>query len=219
MARKFNQPTVGDLVATIGYGGIMPSQIVPKVKELYEKDYVKKSSEIKVVDDINKHSIGEQEYTKKRKKSSPQGIIVKGVDNILVRFAKCCNPIPGDEIIGYITKGRGVAVHRKDCPNSNLDNDYFKNRLVEVSWENSNNAKFEAEIQIQAEDRRGIINDITHIVAIEKVSLNGINARKGKLNIVSVNLLVEVDSIETLTLLMKKVRAIPGVEDIYRVIN
>ncbi|OSB09477.1 RelA/SpoT family protein [Paraclostridium bifermentans] len=219
MARKFNQPTVGDLVATIGYGGIMPSQIVPKVKELYEKDHVKKSSEIKVVDDINKHSIGEQEYTKKRKKSSPQGIIVKGVDNILVRFAKCCNPIPGDEIIGYITKGRGVAVHRKDCPNSNLDNDYFKNRLVEVSWENSNNAKFEAEIQIQAEDRRGIINDITHIVAIEKVSLNGINARKGKLNIVSVNLLVEVDSIETLTLLMKKVRAIPGVEDIYRVIN
>ncbi|MCU9806831.1 bifunctional (p)ppGpp synthetase/guanosine-3',5'-bis(diphosphate) 3'-pyrophosphohydrolase [Paraclostridium sp. AKS46] len=218
MARKFNQPTVGDLVATIGYGGIMPSQIVPKVKELYEKDYVKKSSEIKVVDDINKHSIGEQEYTKKEK-SSPQGIIVKGVDNILVRFAKCCNPIPGDEIIGYITKGRGVAVHRKDCPNSNLDNDYFKNRLVEVSWENSNNAKFEAEIQIQAEDRRGIINDITHIVAIEKVSLNGINARKGKLNIVSVNLLVEVDSIETLTLLMKKVRAIPGVEDIYRVIN
>ena len=219
MARKFNQPTVGDLVATIGYGGIMPSQIVPKVKELYEKDHVKKSSEIKVIDDINKHSIGEQEYTKKRKKSSPQGIIVKGVDNILVRFAKCCNPIPGDEIIGYITKGRGVAVHRKDCPNSNLDNEYFRNRLVEVSWENSNNAKFEAEIQIQAEDRRGIINDITHIVAIEKVSLNGINARKGKLNIVSVNLLVEVDSIETLTLLMKKVRAIPGVEDIYRVIN
>ncbi|WP_195336528.1 RelA/SpoT family protein [Paraclostridium bifermentans] len=219
MARKFNQPTVGDLVATIGYGGIMPSQIVPKVKELYEKDHVKKSSEIEVIDDINKHSIGEQEYTKKRKKSSPQGIIVKGVDNILVRFAKCCNPIPGDEIIGYITKGRGVAVHRKDCPNSNLDNEYFRNRLVEVSWENSNNAKFEAEIQIQAEDRRGIINDITHIVSIEKVSLNGINARKGKLNIVSVNLLVEVDSIETLTLLMKKVRAIPGVEDIYRVIN
>ncbi|MCU9816197.1 RelA/SpoT family protein [Paraclostridium sp. AKS73] len=218
MARKFNQPTVDDLVATIGYGGIMPSQIVPKIKELYEKDYVKKSSDIKLIDDINKHSIGEQEYTKKEK-SSPQGVMVKGVDNILVRFAKCCNPIPGDEIIGYITKGRGVAVHRKDCPNSNLDNDYFKNRLVEVSWENSNNAKFEAEIQIQAEDRRGIINDITHIVSIEKVSLNGINARKGKLNIVSVNLLVEVDSIETLTLLMKKVRAIPGVEDIYRVIN
>ena len=135
MARKFNQPTVEDLVATIGYGGIMSSQVVPKVKELYEKEFAKKSLENKQIDDINKHSIGEQEFTKKRKKTSPQGITVKGVDNILIRFAKCCNPIPGDEIIGYITKGRGVAVHRKDCPNSNLDNEYFKNRLVEVSWE------------------------------------------------------------------------------------
>ncbi|CEN77112.1 GTP pyrophosphokinase (RelA/SpoT) [[Clostridium] sordellii] len=219
MARKFNQPTVEDLVATIGYGGIMSSQVVPKVKELYEKEFAKKSLENKQIDDINKHSIGEQEFTKKRKKTSPQGITVKGVDNILIRFAKCCNPIPGDEIIGYITKGRGVAVHRKDCPNSNLDNEYFKNRLVEVSWETSNSAKFEAEIQIQAEDRRGVINDITHIVAIEKVSLNGINARKSKDNIVNINLLVEVDSIETLNFLMKKIRSIPGVENIYRVIN
>ncbi|CEO14271.1 RelA/SpoT family protein [Paraclostridium sordellii] len=219
MARKFNQSTVEDLVATIGYGGIMSSQVVPKVKELYEKEFAKKSLENKQIDDINKHSIGEQEFTKKRKKTSPQGITVKGVDNILIRFAKCCNPIPGDEIIGYITKGRGVAVHRKDCPNSNLDNEYFKNRLVEVSWETSNSAKFEAEIQIQAEDRRGVINDITHIVAIEKVSLNGINARKSKDNIVNINLLVEVDSIETLNFLMKKIKSIPGVENIYRVIN
>lgn len=219
IARKFNQPTVEDLVATIGYGGIMSSQVVPKVKELYEKEFAKKSLENKQIDDINKHSIGEQEFTKKRKKTSPQGITVKGVDNILIRFAKCCNPIPGDEIIGYITKGRGVAVHRKDCPNSNLDNEYFKNRLVEVSWETSNSAKFEAEIQIQAEDRRGVINDITHIVAIEKVSLNGINARKSKDNIVNINLLVEVDSIETLNFLMKKIKSIPGVENIYRVIN
>ena len=219
MAKKFNQPTVEDLIATIGYGGIMPSQIVPKVKELYEKEVVKKIPDTKQIDDINKHSIGEQEYTKKRKKSSPQGIIVKGLDNILVRFAKCCNPIPGDDIIGYITKGRGVAVHRKDCPNSNLDDEYFKNRLVEVSWETSNNTKFEAEIQIQAEDRRGIINDITHIVAIEKIALNGINARKGKDSVINVNLLVEVESIDALSLLMKKIKSIPGVEEIYRVIN
>ena len=197
----------------------MPSQIVPKIKELYEKEVVKKTPDTKQIDDINKHSIGEQEYTKKRKKSSPQGIIVKGLDNILVRFAKCCNPIPGDDIIGYITKGRGVAVHRKDCPNSNLDDEYFKNRLVEVSWETSNNTKFEAEIQIQAEDRRGIINDITHIVAIEKIALNGINARKGKDSVINVNLLVEVESIDALSLLMKKIKSIPGVEEIYRVIN
>ncbi|MGL5712452.1 MAG: RelA/SpoT family protein [Paraclostridium sp.] len=219
LARKFNQPTVEDLIATVGYGGIMTSQIVPKIREVYEKEVSKKNADDKIIDDINKHSIGEQEYKKKRKKISPQGIIVKGVDNILVRFAKCCNPIPGDEIIGYITKGRGVAIHRKDCPNANLESEYFKNRIVDVAWESSKNASFEAEIQVITEDRRGIINDITHIIAIEKMSLNGINARKGKDSIVSVNLLVEVNSIEELNFLMKKIKSIPGVEEIYRVTN
>ncbi|MPM79849.1 Bifunctional (p)ppGpp synthase/hydrolase RelA [bioreactor metagenome] len=91
--------------------------------------------------------------------------------------------------------------------------------MLEVSWSDANKSKFEAEIQIRAVDRKGIINDITHVVAIDKVSLNGINARKGKDSIVSVNLLVEVNNIDELTLLMKKIKSIPGVEDIYRVVN
>ena len=219
LAKKFNQPSVEDLIATIGYGGIMSSQIVPKIREVYGKELAKKNAENKSIEDINKQNIAKQENKKKRRKMLPQGITVEGIDNILVRFAKCCNPIPGDEIIGYITKGRGVAVHRKDCPNSNLENEYFKNRIVNVSWETSKVASFEAEIQIVTEDRRGIINDITHTVAVEKISLNGINARKSKDNIVNVNLLVEVNSIEQLNFLMKKIKSVPGVEDIYRVIN
>ena len=219
LAKKFNQPSVEDLIATIGYGGIMSSQIVPKIRDVYGKELAKKNAENKSIEDINKQNIAKQENKKKRRKMLPQGITVEGIDNILVRFAKCCNPIPGDEIIGYITKGRGVAVHRKDCPNSNLENEYFKNRIVNVSWETSKVASFEAEIQIVTEDRRGIINDITHTVAVEKISLNGINARKSKDNIVNVNLLVEVNSIEQLNLLMKKIKSVPGVEDIYRVIN
>ena len=219
LAKKFNQPSVEDLIATIGYGGIMSSQIVPKIRDVYGKELAKKNVENKSIEDINKQNIAKQENKKKRRKMLPQGITVEGIDNILVRFAKCCNPIPGDEIIGYITKGRGVAVHRKDCPNSNLENEYFKNRIVNVSWETSKVASFEAEIQIVTEDRRGIINDITHTVAVEKISLNGINARKSKDNIVNVNLLVEVNSIEQLNLLMKKIKSVPGVEDIYRVIN
>ena len=219
LAKKFNQPSVEDLIATIGYGGIMSSQIVPKIRDVYGKELAKKNAENKSNEDINKQNIAKQENKKKRRKMLPQGITVEGIDNILVRLAKCCNPIPGDEIIGYITKGRGVAVHRKDCPNSNLENEYFKNRIVNVSWETSKVASFEAEIQIVTEDRRGIINDITHTVAVEKISLNGINARKSKDNIVNVNLLVEVNSIEQLNLLMKKIKSVPGVEDIYRVIN
>ncbi|HSQ90355.1 bifunctional (p)ppGpp synthetase/guanosine-3',5'-bis(diphosphate) 3'-pyrophosphohydrolase [Romboutsia sp.] len=221
IAKKFNQPSVEDLVATIGYGGIMASQVVPKIRDLYEKEVkkIQKEQIANQVDDFKKHKLTDEEYKKKRKVNTSQGIVVKGLDNILVRFAKCCNPLPGDSIVGYITKGRGVAVHRTDCPNANLNGDFFKNRLVDVSWNNSDKTKFEAEVQIRAIDRRGIINDITHIVAIDKVSLNGINARKGKNNIVSVNLLVEVNDIQELNLLMKKVKSIPGVEDIYRVIN
>lgn len=109
-----------------------------------------------------------QEYKQKRKKNNSQGIVVKRLDNILIRFAKCCNPLPGDEIIGYVTKGRGVAIHRADCPNANVNGDFFKNRLVDVAWSNSEASKFEAEIQIKAVDRRGIINDITHIIAMVK---------------------------------------------------
>ena len=220
MTKKFNQPTVEDLIATIGYGGIMPAHVVPKIRDLYEKEVKKVKKEQKEeINDIEKHSISDAEYKQKRKKNNSQGIVVKRLDNILIRFAKCCNPLPGDEIICYVTKGRGVAIHRADCPNANVNGDFFKNRLVDVAWSNSEASKFEAEIQIKAVDRRGIINDITHIIAMDKVSLNGISAKKGKDNVVSVNLLVEVNNIDALNTLMKKIKSIPGVENIYRVIN
>ena len=220
MAKKFNQPTVEDLIATIGYGGIMANHVVSKIRDLYEKEVKKEQKDNKEqVNEIEKHTISDAEYKKKRNKNNNQGIVVKGLDNILIRFAKCCNPLPGDEIIGYITKGRGVAIHRADCANANSTTDSFRQRLIDVSWTNSESSKFEAEIQIKTIDRRGIINDITHIVVIEKVSLNGISARKGKDSIISVNLLVEVNNIETLNTLMKKIKSIPGIENIYRVKN
>ena len=221
VAKSFNQQGVQDLIATIGYGGLVGSQVVQKVKELYDKDHKKLQKEKQeLVDDFEKHNIGDAEYKKKRKNNQSQGVSVKGLDNILIRYAKCCNPLPGDDIIGYITKGRGVAIHRQDCPNTNIEkNPSLKQRLVEVSWSNSNITKFEAEIQIRGVDRRGIINDITHIAVVEKIGLNGINARKGKDSIISINLLVEVEDVETLILLMKKIKSIPGIEDVYRLTN
>ena len=195
VAKKFNQPSVEDLIATIGYGGITPSQVVPKVRDFYLK-----------------------EYKEKRKKSS-SGVIVKGLDNILVRFAKCCNPLPGDEIIGYVTKGRGVAIHRADCPNCKLDNEIFKKRLVDVEWDNPKKSKFEGEIRIIGTDRKSMLNDIIHTIAVQKLNINGVNARKSKDEITQINLLVEVNDISELTNLMKKIKAIPGVDDVFRVRN
>ena len=221
MAKKFNQQTVEDLIATIGYGGIMVTQVVPKIKELYEKEFKKsqKQEQQEQINDIEKHKLTDEEYKKKRKNTSCQGVVVKGLDNILIRFAKCCNPLPGDEIVGYVTKGRGVAIHRTDCPNATSSDQFFKNRMVDVAWSKANNSKFEAEIQIKAADRRGVVNDITHVVVVEKISLNGINARKGRDNLVNINLLVEVNDINELSVLMKKLKSVPNVEDIYRVVN
>ena len=224
IAKKFNQPNVEDLIATVGYGGIMASQVVTKLKELYirEMRQTMKEKKASLSEDIEKHNISDAEYSKKRKKTPSQGIIVEGLDNILVRFAKCCNPLPGDEIVGYITKGRGVAVHRADCVNVNPDDEFFKKRMIKVSWDGEgkdSNSTFEAEIQIKVVDRRGIVNEITHIVANEKIGLNGINARKGKDSEVTINLLVEVEGTEQLDYIMKKIKAVPGVERIYRMTN
>ncbi len=224
IAKKFNQPNVEDLIATVGYGGIMASQVVTKLKELYTREMrqAMKEKKASLSEDIEKHNISDAEYSKKRKKTPSQGIIVEGLDNILVRFAKCCNPLPGDEIVGYITKGRGVAVHRADCVNVNPDDEFFKKRMIKVSWDGEgkdSNSTFEAEIQIKVVDRRGIVNEITHIVANEKIGLNGINARKGKDSEVTINLLVEVEGTEQLDYIMKKIKAVPGVERIYRMTN
>ena len=222
VAKKFNQPSIEDLIATIGYGGITPSQVVPKVRDFYLKEEKKKEKEHRQKEleneDLSQYKISDKEYKEKRKKSS-SGVIVKGLDNILVRFAKCCNPLPGDEIIGYVTKGRGVAIHRADCPNCKLDNEIFKKRLVDVEWDNPKKSKFEGEIRIIGTDRKSMLNDIIHTISVQKLNINGVNARKSKDEITQINLLVEVNDISELTNLMKKIKAIPGVDDVFRVRN
>ena len=220
VAKKFNQPSLDDLIATIGYGGIATSQVMPKVRDFYNKEVSRQEKEKRMQEKENKikRNYDEQEYAKKRKKKD-SGITVKGLDNILVRFAKCCNPLPGDDIVGYITKGRGVAVHRKDCTNINLDDEFIKNRLVEVEWNNPEKSKFEGEIKVIAVDRVGLLNDVIHIVSMEKLSMNGVNCRVSKDNTVNISILVEVNDINELKQLMKKIRSIPGVDEVSRMRN
>ncbi|MFI3209792.1 MAG: bifunctional (p)ppGpp synthetase/guanosine-3',5'-bis(diphosphate) 3'-pyrophosphohydrolase [Peptostreptococcaceae bacterium] len=216
VAKSLHQQTNEDLVATIGYGGILGSQVVSKLKEFYEKD-IKKTNQQAIIEFKNK-GLTEEEYNKKKKPKSSTGVKVKGLNNILVRFAKCCNPLPGDKIVGYVTKGRGVAVHRVDCVNTNLQEDLVK-RLVTVSWDEERIGKFEAEVYIKAVDRRGMLNDITHIISNEKISLNGMNAKKNKEDSVNINLLLEVENTSSLNFIIKKLRSIPGVEEIFRITN
>ena len=220
VAKKFNQPTLEDLIATIGYGGIATSQVMPKVRDFYNKEDNRQEKEKRMQEkeDKIKKNFDEHEYAKKRKKKD-NGITVKGLDNILVRFAKCCNPLPGDDIVGYITKGRGVAIHRRDCTNIKLDDEFLQNRLVEVEWNNPEKSKFEGEVKIIAVDRVGLLNDIIHVVSMEKLSISGINCRVLKDNTANISLLVEVNDISELKQLMKKIKSIPGVDDVSRMRN
>lgn len=220
VAKKFNQSTLEDLIATIGYGGIATSQVMPKVRDFYNKEVNRQEKEKRMQEkeDKIKKNFDEHEYAKKRKKKD-NGITVKGLDNILVRFAKCCNPLPGDDIVGYITKGRGVAIHRRDCPNIKLDDEFLQNRLVEVEWNNPEKSKFEGEVKIIAVDRVGLLNDIIHVVSMEKLSISGINCRVLKDNTANISLLVEVNDISELKQLMKKIKSISGVDDVSRMRN
>lgn len=220
VAKKFNQPTLEDLIATIGYGGIATSQVMPKVRDFYNKEVNRQEKERRMQEkeDKIKKNFDEHEYAKKRKKKD-NGITVKGLDNILVRFAKCCNPLPGDDIVGYITKGRGVAIHRRDCTNIKLDDEFLKNRLVEVEWNNPEKSKFEGEVKIIAVDRVGLLNDVIHVVSMEKLSISGINCRVLKDNTANISLLVEVNDISELKQLMKKIKSIPGVDEVSRMRN
>ena len=212
IVKRLNQNNEEDLFAIIGYGGITLSQVIPKLKEQYEKEVSKNKPEIKL-----EEKYVEKEF--KHKKKNDQGIIVKGVDNILVRFAKCCNPLPGDDITGYITKGRGVSIHRKDCPNITTDDEGLANRTLEVMWDVEKKISFEAEVQVKANDRRGIVTEVTQIIANEKISLNGINGRTNKEKMVTMNLLLEIGSIDQLNSIMTKIRKVSGVTDVFRVIN
>ena len=137
----------------------------------------------------------------------------------MVRFAKCCNPVPGDNILGYITKGRGVSIHRNDC--SNLMNLIREDadKVVEVSWGTSNGRAYIAEIQVKMEDASGILSDIMTIISESKLYLNALNAKSSKGNLAYVNIKVKIDSIDQLNDLMRKIKKLKGVIEVYRMNN
>ena len=148
-------------------------------------------------------------------KPSDSGIIVKGIDNCLVKLSKCCNPLPGDEIIGYITKGRGVSVHRKDCVNVN---ELLKeeNRIIDVQWCNQEKVIYTVEIEIFANDRNGLLADIVQKINESKAKLLGVNARATKERVAITEVTLEVDSLEGLNKIIRELRKIDSVYEVNR---
>lgn len=207
--RKFGLHSLDDLYASIGYGGLTLNQVTMKLKEEIRKN---QKFELKNEDQIEKQ-ISKSVSQKARR--SDKGIKVKDIENALVRFSKCCNPVPGDEIIGYITKGRGVSIHRRDCPNTrDLLNE--PERLIEVEWNIQSQASYNADLQIRANDRQGLLAEVTSIINENKINIVSFYSRTSKDKVANINFILEINDIEQLNKLIRKFRRVEGVLDVFR---
>lgn len=206
---KYKYNTLEDCYAAIGFGAISAAKIITRLLEEYKKE--NKEEEIE-----NKINELREAKPADRSKVSKSGVIVKGIDNCLVKLSRCCNPLPGDEIIGYITKGRGVSVHRADCVNCKdlLSNEQ---RIIEVSWYKENKASYMADLEIYANDRAGLMADITVAIGDLKAKMVSINARTVNNDRVAIiNVGLEVEDIDKLNKVIKAVRKVDSVYDVHR---
>ncbi|OIQ55179.1 RelA/SpoT family protein [Neomoorella thermoacetica] len=203
-ARKFNLATVEDLYATVGDGVITPFQVLGRLK----------GEEEPPPEEVVKNTL--KPWSGYGKPS--HGVRVKGVDNLEIRLVHCCNPLPGDAIIGYITRGRGVTVHRADCPNILHHQETEKERIIEVAWDDGAEATYQVQIEALALDRPNLALDIMTAVADTKTIINSIHARATRNDQALVDLKIEIRSLEHLEYIMDKVRRIRDVTEVKRVV-
>lgn len=214
--KRYSMNSLEDIFAAVALGDIIASTIVTKIKESYLKGNKNEVQNTKALEEqITKTITKNYNNTKKAKGNNP-GIVVKGINNILVRFAKCCNPVPGDEIIGYITKGRGVSIHRKDCKNVEALLSNVENKIVDVSWGTSKGSEYITEIEVKAEDREGLLSEIMELIIETKTYLCAVNAKTVKNNTAIISIKLKIPDIEHLKELMKKIKKLYGVMEIYR---
>ncbi|NLN41686.1 MAG: bifunctional (p)ppGpp synthetase/guanosine-3',5'-bis(diphosphate) 3'-pyrophosphohydrolase [Clostridiales bacterium] len=206
--RKYGFNSAEDMYAALGYGGITTNQILFRLIDEYKKaNKRERVEELDAKKDVKPQKI----HT-----ANDKGVKVKGIENIMVRFSKCCNPVPGDDIIGYITRGRGVSIHRVDCINLK-DPLVETQRLIEVNWVDEYKASFSSEIQILARDRQMLLADITKAMSDMKINVTAVNARTTKNKQVVINIMIEINDIEQLRKVIKQLKKIDDVSDAYRV--
>lgn len=200
--KRFTLNSQDDMFAAIGYGALSANQILSKLIEQFKM--------------ANKIDSGSEELkiVKRTGKGADEDITVEGNTGLAVRFAKCCNPVPGDDIIGYITRGRGVCVHTKECKNlHNVD----KERLIEVAWAGDQTTSYNVEIQIVADDRPGLMVEIAQAMYNMGRDITAINAHSAKNGVATISLRSNITSVQDLHDLMNKLKALKGVRDVFRV--
>lgn len=216
LLKKYNMNSIDDIFVSVAFGDMAPASIVLKLKESYNKNNKQEGQATKLLEEQISKTIAKNTDNPYKLKSLSHSVEVKGISNILIRFAKCCNPVPGDEILGYITKGRGVSIHRTDCTNlaSILSSD--ENKIVEVNWGAAKGTDYITEIQVRADDRDGLLSEIMELIIETKTYLCAVNAKTIKNNIAVINVKIKISDIEHLKELMKKIKKLQGVLEIYR---
>ena len=210
---KYSYKDWNSLVASVGHGGLKEGQIVNKLVEEYNKTHRKEITD----QDVLNSTIGEKAENKTH--TSKSGIIVEGMDDVAVRFSKCCSPVPGDEIIGFVTRGRGVSIHRTDCINIINLPDFERGRLIEASWaadEGKQDGKYMTEIVIYAHNRVGILTDLSKIFTEKDIDVNSINSRTSKSEIATISMSFAIQGTEELNSLISRIRQIDSIIDIER---
>ena len=211
---KYSYKEWDSLIASIGHGGLKEGQIVNKLLDEYEKEH-----KVEITDDDVLKETNNNKANVPRKSNSKSGIIVEGMDDVAVRFSKCCSPVPGDEIVGFVTRGRGVSIHRTDCINIMNLPDIERGRLIEASWaadEGKQDGKYMTEIVIYANNRVGILTDLSRIFTERNIDVNSINSRTSKSDIATITMTFAIQGTEELNSLIAKIRTIDSIIDIER---
>jgi len=215
-AAKFTFNDIEDMLAAIGFQGITAAQIVTKLTEKLRREQ-EEASQIELTKEVTEiKSSSNSKYNK----NNNNGIRVKGVDNLLVRFARCCNPVPGDLIIGYITRGRGVSVHRMDCQNIPFGTDHEEvDRVIEVEWVNSISANYSVDIEVTGSDRRGLLNEVLQAVSETKTNISAVSGRTAKNKMAIIHMTVLINNTDHLTSVVEKIKRIKDIYSVQRIMQ
>lgn len=211
-AGKLRIDSDDNLLAALGYGGVTLNSTISKLVEIYKRE-----QKLTTTKDLS--ALLAELRPRKSKANASHGILVKGEEGIMVKLARCCNPIPGDNIVGYITRGSGVSVHRADCPNVLSNNPEEQSRLIEVSWDVGINSVYKVNIVITSMDKTGMMADIMTATSEAKINIFSLNCKTDKNKIATTHIGLDINSLEQLEYIMNRIRRMKGVYNVERVVS
>ena len=214
--KKFGFRDWESVLAALGHGGLKEGQIINKMKEMYDRDHPKELSDEEVIKAVEESAAAKQMLPRSK---TENGIVVKGIHDVAVRFSKCCSPVPGDEIIGFVTRGRGISIHRTDCVNIINLPEIERSRLIDAEWQDESidgKGRYFAEITIYANNRNGLLADVSRALTEKNIDIRSMNTRTSKQGVATMNVAFEISSKEELNRVIDKLHNIESVLSIER---